>query len=105
MIPINARSFIHVTMVIFDTKNEAQARARLRRRRSGSCARRPSRATASTARTWTSWTSRPTSTASTTTPTGASRETIKDALDPNGILSPGKQGIWPRALRNGARPG
>ena len=26
-------------------------------------------------------------------------ETIKDALDPAGILSPGKQGIWPRAWR------
>jgi 4-cresol dehydrogenase (hydroxylating) len=27
-------------------------------------------------------------------------ETIKDALDPAGILSPGKQGIWPKAFRN-----
>lgn len=26
-------------------------------------------------------------------------ETLKDAVDPNGILSPGKQGIWPRAMR------
>ncbi|GGH48361.1 FAD-binding oxidoreductase [Microbacterium album] len=28
-------------------------------------------------------------------------ETIKDAVDPQGILSPGKQGIWPRRLREG----
>jgi 4-cresol dehydrogenase (hydroxylating) len=28
-------------------------------------------------------------------------ETIKDAVDPNGILAPGKQGIWPASMRNG----
>jgi hypothetical protein len=28
-------------------------------------------------------------------------ETIKDAVDPQGILSPGKQGIWPAAMRPG----
>jgi 4-cresol dehydrogenase (hydroxylating) len=26
-------------------------------------------------------------------------EQLKDLFDPNGILSPGKQGIWPRSMR------
>lgn len=30
-------------------------------------------------------------------------QTIKDAMDPNGILSPGKSGIWPRHLREGTK--
>ncbi|KAK1752330.1 FAD binding domain-containing protein [Echria macrotheca] len=30
---------------------------------------------------------------------------IKDELDPNGILSPGKQGIWPRRFREGVTKG
>jgi len=30
-------------------------------------------------------------------------ERIKDALDPKGILSPGRYGIWPRHLRQGRR--
>jgi 4-cresol dehydrogenase (hydroxylating) len=27
-------------------------------------------------------------------------ETLKDAVDPNGILSAGRDGIWPRQMRN-----
>jgi len=27
-------------------------------------------------------------------------ETLKDALDPDGILAPGKNGVWPKRLRS-----
>ena len=30
-------------------------------------------------------------------------EQLKDCLDPDGILSPGKQGIWPKRLREAGK--
>jgi 4-cresol dehydrogenase (hydroxylating) len=30
-------------------------------------------------------------------------QSIKDALDPKGILAPGKSGIWPKHLRDGRK--
>jgi 4-cresol dehydrogenase (hydroxylating) len=97
-IPTNARSFIHVTLVIFDTKNEAEARraydtSRLlvsEAAKHGYGEYRAHLDFMDLAQEQYSFGDH------------AYRrfaETIKDAVDPNGILSPGKQGIWPRGLR------
>ena len=98
LLMVNARSFLHITMVLFDTANEQQVRGAYE-------------------------TSKLLVTEAAKHGYGEYRahldfmdlaaeqysfgdhayrrftETIKDAVDPNGILAPGKQGIWPRRLR------
>jgi 4-cresol dehydrogenase (hydroxylating) len=98
LIPTNARSFIHVTMVIFDTSNESEVRraydtSRLLVRECAKHGYGEYRAhldfmdLAADQYSFGDHAYR------------RFAETIKDAVDPNGILSPGKQGIWPRSLR------
>jgi len=98
LIPTNARSFAHVTLVIFDTKNEAQARGaydtcKLLVAEAGKLGYGEYRAhldfmdLAAEQYSFNDHAYR------------RFNETIKDALDPNGILSPGKQGIWPKRMR------
>jgi 4-cresol dehydrogenase (hydroxylating) len=98
MLPINARSFAHITLIIFDTKNEPQARAayEVARRLVQDAAKlgygeyRAHLDFMDLAADQYSWNDH------------AYRrfcERLKDALDPQGILAPGKQGIWPRSMR------
>lgn len=98
-IPLSARSIVHVTLIIFDTENEAQARAAydVSRRLVAAAGRlgygeyRAHLDFMDLAVDQYAFNDH------------AQRrfnEKIKDCLDPNGILSPGKQGIWPRLMRD-----
>ena len=100
LLAIGARSFVNVTMVIFDTKDEAQARrsydtARLlvtEAAKEGYGEYRAHLDFMDVASEQYSFNNH-----------AYKRfcETIKDAVDPNGIIAPGRHGIWPRALREG----
>jgi 4-cresol dehydrogenase (hydroxylating) flavoprotein subunit len=102
IIPLTSRSLTHVTMIIFDTKNQEQVAAAydVARRlveEAGKLGYGEYRAhldfmdVAADQYGFNDHAYR------------RFNETIKDALDPNGILSPGKQSIWPKRFREGLR--
>jgi len=101
LLPVNARSFAHITMVIFDTKNEAQVRSAYEV--SSALVREAAKLGYGEYRAHLRFMDLATDQFS--WGDHAYRrfcETLKDALDPNGILSPGRHGIWPRGMRDTA---
>ena len=98
LLPVNARSFVHITMVIFDVANEQQCRGAYdtckllvqEAAKQGYGEYRAHLDFMDLAAEQYSFGDH------------AYRrfvERIKDAVDPDGILAPGKQGIWPAGMR------
>jgi 4-cresol dehydrogenase (hydroxylating) flavoprotein subunit len=98
ILPINGRSFVHITMVIFDTKNEAQVKSAYEA--ASGMVREAAKLGYGEYRAHLHFMDL----ASEQYSFGdhAYRrfcEKIKDAVDPAGILSPGRHGIWPSSMR------
>jgi 4-cresol dehydrogenase (hydroxylating) len=100
LIPTTPRSFINVVLVVFDRQDETQTRAALQAckalvRTAAELGYGEYRAhidlmdVCGEAYSFNNHASR------------RLAEILKDALDPNGILMPGKQGVWPSRMRNG----